>query len=245
LILGVGGSEALMMALDCNDGSVLWQTPNPNAWRMTHSSVAPMTVDGQASFVYCASGGVVGVAAEDGRLLWEYPDWYIKFAVVPTPVVIDNERIFLSGGYDTESLMLTLTRQGDTIVPQPVFHVEDRVFGSEQQTPVLFEGHLYGVRPTQQLACMDLQGQVLWTSPRSIRFGLGPYMVINDKLFALTEKGTLVVAEATPADYVPVTQAQVLAGPRAWAPIAYVSGRLLVRDEHRMICLDITKENSN
>ncbi|MCG8701427.1 MAG: PQQ-like beta-propeller repeat protein, partial [Bacteroidales bacterium] len=241
LILGVGGGDALLMALDCNDGKVIWQTPNPEGWQMTHSSVARMTYAGQETFVYCASDGVVGVAAEDGRVLWQTPDWFIKFAVVPTPVVIDEEHLFLSGGYDTNSVMLKLTQQDDRIVPEILFELEDREFGSEQQTPVFYQGHLYGVRPTQQVACMNLEGEVLWTSPRGKRFGLGPYMVIADLLYVLSERGTMTIAQASPDAYQVVTSAEVLEGPRAWAPMAYVEGMLLIRDENRMVCLSIMR----
>ena len=69
LILGVGGTDALVMALDVRTGEVLWRTPNPLGWRMTHSSLTPMNLAGEKSYVYCTSGGVVGVSATDGRLL--------------------------------------------------------------------------------------------------------------------------------------------------------------------------------
>ncbi|HNU60471.1 MAG TPA: PQQ-binding-like beta-propeller repeat protein, partial [Aquaticitalea sp.] len=42
VILAPGGS-ALLIAVDGASGKVLWQTPNPDKWDMTHSSIIPMT----------------------------------------------------------------------------------------------------------------------------------------------------------------------------------------------------------
>jgi outer membrane protein assembly factor BamB len=238
VILGVGG-DALIMAVDCNDGRILWKTPNPRKWAMTHSSLIPMAFGGQRMFVWCASGGVAGVAADDGRLLWECPDWKISLATVPTPVAVGDGRIFLSGGYNAGAMMLQLKQDGGKITAEPVYRLKPEVFGSSQHTPILYEGHLYGVRPDQQLVCLDLDGKVLWTSTSTHRFGLGPYAIANGLLYVMDDEGLLTLVAATPSAYSPLSQAKVLEGPDAWGPMAFVSGRLILRDLKRMICLDI------
>ena len=79
-------------------------------------------------YVYCAGGGVVGVSANDGNLLWETTEWKIKVANVPTPVVVGEGRIFLSGGYNAGSMMLQLIKNNDSVEPQIVFRLEPEVF---------------------------------------------------------------------------------------------------------------------
>lgn len=240
LILGVGGPDALVMALDFRTGEVIWQTPNPSGWKMTHSSVVPMDLGGEKSYVYCASGGVVGVSSTDGRLLWEYPDWHINIANVPTPVVIDSERVFLTGGYNTGSMMLAVKPGGGAYVPEALFRLDPKVFGSDQQTPIYYDGYIYGVRPDGQLACLDTDGRIRWTSSSARKFGLGPYTIIDGFIFVMNDEGHLTVARATPDAYTQMTAARVLQGHDSWGPMAFVSGRLLVRDLTRMVCLDIT-----
>ena len=71
VILAPGGKDALLLALDSQTGKVLWQTPNPHGWKMTHSSVMPMEFGGERMYVYCANNGEVGVSAKDGAILWE------------------------------------------------------------------------------------------------------------------------------------------------------------------------------
>jgi outer membrane protein assembly factor BamB len=239
LVLGVGGKKALVMALDYRTGEVLWRTPNPQGWKMTHSSLVTMNLGDEKSYVYCSSGGVVGVSSTDGRLLWQYPDWHINIANVPTPVVIDSQRVFLSGGYNTGSMMLSIKPIGEEYIPEAVFRLDAKVFGSDQQTPIYFDGYLYGVRPDEQLVCLDPEGRIQWTSSSAHKFGTGPYTIINGLIYVMNDEGYLTVAKATPESYRPLTAAQVLHGHESWAPMAFASGRLIVRDLIRMACLDI------
>jgi outer membrane protein assembly factor BamB len=242
-IIAPGGS-ALMMVVDCETGEIVWQTPNPHKWKMTHSSIMPAEFMGKRMYVYCASGGIVGVSTEDGRLLWEYPGWKIRLANVPSPLVIGDGRIFFTGGYNAGSMCLQLTDENGEIVPKEIYRLKTEVFGSDQQTPILYEGHIYGIRPDRQLVCLDLDGNVIWTSSRTNRFGtrgLGPYSIADGLIYILDDEGTLTLAEATSAGYNQLAQAKVLDGPDAWAPMAFASGRLIIRDMNRMVCLDIAE----
>jgi len=246
-IIAVGG-DTLMMAVDCETGEIVWQSPNPHGWVMTHSSIIPTEFAGRRMYVYCASGAVVGVSAEDGSVLWETTEWKIRVANVPSPVVVDEGLIFLSGGYNAGSMLLQLApvssvedRNGGKIAAQPVFHLEPEVFGSPQHTPIFHDGYIYGVGADGQLTCLDLSGEVVWTSSSSNRFGLGPYTITNGLIYVMNDSGVLTLAEATPAGYVELAEAKVLDGPDSWAPMAVASGRLILRDLTRMICLDITE----
>ncbi len=239
LILGVGGKDALVMAVDYRTGEVLWETPNPKGWKMTHSSLVPMDLGNEKTYVYCTSGGVAGVSADDGRLLWQYPDWRINIANVPTPIIIDEERILLSGGYNSGAMMLSIKQVDDKYIPEPLFRLDPKVFGSDQQTPIYYKGYIYGVRPDEQLVCMDLDGNIKWTSSSANKFGLGAYMIINNMIYVLDDDGNMTIVKAAPGDYEPLTTAKVLEGHESWGPMSFVAGRLIVRDLTQMKCLDI------
>jgi outer membrane protein assembly factor BamB len=238
VILGVGG-ESLIMAVDVETGEIAWKTPNPRGWEMTHSSLVPIEFAGKRMYVWCASGGVVGVSAEDGALLWEMTDWQIRIANVPTPVPVGDGRLFFSGGYNAGAMMVKLSEENGQIRPAVKFRLEPDVFGSPQHTPIFYQGHIYGVRPDEQLVCLDLEGNVVWTSGSTHKFGLGPYTIINGLIYVMDDHGKLTLAEATPTGYVQLAEADVLAGIDAWAPMALASNRLILRDLTKMICLDI------
>ncbi len=245
VILAPAGDDVLLMALDIASGEVIWQSPNTLGWSMTHSSVVPMTLDGKATYVYVGSGGVAGFAAEDGALLWHTPDWKINIAAIPSPVVIDDRRIFLSGGYDAGCMMIELRRDERAQPGAPpyevkqVFRLDAKTFGSTQQTPILYRDHLFGVRPNGEVVCLDLAGNVAWSSSTKHKFGLGPYLVADGLLFVLDDAGRLVLAEASPTGWRLLAEAEVLAGPDAWGPMALVGGRLLLRDLTVLKCLEV------
>jgi len=246
LILAPAGRK-LMVALNLDTLTMDWETDNPHGWQMTHSSVAAMDFAGRRMYVYCADAGVVGVWGDDGKIAWEYPGWTVTMANVPMPIPVGDGRIFLCGGYGSGCMMLQLREQGGRVVPEPLWRRPQEVFGAEQQTPVLYDEHIYGVitkdagKLKEQLTCLDLSGNQLWTSGRDNRFGPygGPYMIANGMIFAANDDGVLTLAEAVPSSYKQIARAKVLQGKQCWAPMALAGGRLLIRDVKRMVCLDL------
>lgn len=241
VILAPSGSS-LMIAVDIATGEVIWETPNPRDWKMTHVSIAPMEIIGRKTYVYCGHRGVAGIAADDGSLLWETPDWKISLATVCTPVPVPGDRIFLSGGYNAGSMMLAITEQGGKFNATPEFRLDADTFGATQQTPIFHDGYLYGVRPNGELVCLDLEGKVRWASGMDHRFGLGPFIIADGKIIVMDDSGGLSMAQATPDTFIPLGKAQVLDGHDSWGPMAIAGGRLIVRDLTRMVCLDLRKK---
>jgi len=253
-ILAPAGDEWLLVGVDLETGQVAWRTPNPRGWRMTHASVVPMAFKGRRMYVYCGSGGVAAVAAEEGAgakagdLLWERDDWRVKFANVPSPVPAGEGRLLLAGGYGAGAMLLQLKEEEDgKITTSVIWRLENsREFGSEQQTPIFYGNHVFGILPKEagglggQLVCLDLEGRHVWTSGSADKFGLGPLLVAGDRLLVMNDDGLLTMAEATSAGFRPLAKAQVLPdGHETWGPMAIVGGRLIVRDLKRMVCLDL------
>lgn len=239
VILAPGGKNALLLALDLATGKPLWQTPNPNDWKMTHSCVVPMDFAGRHLYVYCASKGVVGVDAKDGAQLWETADWKISIATVPTPVSLPEGKVFFTGGYGVGSLMLQLGEQEGKLTTKTLFRLGAEVFSATQHTPILKNGYLYGVRADNRFVCLDLNGKVAWASGAGETFGLGGFLIADELILAMNDAGKLRLLEASPARCNVLGEAQVLAGRESWAPLALADGRLLARDLTRLICLDV------
>ena len=241
-IIAPSGSEALMVALDCETGEEVWRTPNPFTWEMTHVSIMPMILDGQQTFVYCGKGGVVGVRAADGEILWSTPDWQIEIATCPSPVVLSENRIFCCGGYQAGSVMLQIVpdSQSGKYKALTLFRLKYTVFGSEQQTPVFHAGHLFGIRENdKQFVCLDLDGRIVWESGRTEKFGSGPYIVADGMFLILDDDGKLTGCEAVSTGYQKLFEAEIMEDWNCWAPLAIVQGRLLLRDQMSMKCIDI------
>jgi outer membrane protein assembly factor BamB len=241
VILAPCGKDAMLVAVDCATGRILWKTSNPRSWEMTHTSIVPMTFQERKMYVYGGSGGVAGVAAENGELLWDTTQWTIKIAAIASPIPIGDGRIFLSGGYDAGAAMLRLNAQNGKFTPEILYRLKENVFGATQQTPIFSDGNIYGVRPNGELACLDLDGKVRWTSGVANKFGLGAFLMAGKLLYVVDDDGKMVMADVNSTEYRPLATAKVLAGHEAWGPMALAGGRLLVRDFARMVCLDVAE----
>ncbi|MHB1307923.1 MAG: outer membrane protein assembly factor BamB family protein [Limisphaerales bacterium] len=239
LILAPAGPEALVAALELATGKVLWQSPNPRAWKMTHSSVTPVDFAGRRQYVYCGSHGAAGVAAADGTPLWDTTEWKISIATVPSPVPLEQGRIFLAGGYDAGAMMLQLQEENGQVSVSTLYRLAPGVFGSTQHTPIYHAGHLFGTRPDGRFVCLDPAGKIVWTSERGTNFGLGPYLLADGAFLVMNSSGKLTLIEASTERYAALAEAKVLDGMESWGPLALVGGRLLARDLTRLICLDV------
>lgn len=190
-------------------------------------------------YVYCANNGVVGVSARDGTLLWETTSWKISIATVPSPLILPEGRIFLSGGYNAGSQMLQVKKEQSGWKVQTLFKLDPEVFGATQHTPILYENHIYGTRADGRFVCLDLDGKVVWTSDAGQQFGLGSFLLADGVILAMNDSGLLRLFEASPRKYNFLSQAQVLQGRESWGPLALADNRLLARDLTRLVCLDV------
>lgn len=247
VILAPAGTNALMLAVDLQTGRVLWELPNPDGWKMSHACVTPMTIAGTPMYVYFALGGAAGVAT-DGKLLWTTTAWAPNI-VAPSPVHLGDGRILITSGHGAGSMLLQVRKIGDTFsVLPPLKTWTCREFASEQHTPVVYQDTVLTILPKdggplrQRLVCMDLAGDLKWTSDAANRFGLGPFLIADDKIFILEDNGRLTMARASTARYEQLAVVDLLDGKEAWAPMAIADGLLLLRDWKTMICLDLRKE---
>jgi outer membrane protein assembly factor BamB len=233
------GGAALMVAYDLATGKEAWRAPNPDGWQMTHSSILPYALAGQRMYVYCASGGVAGVSAKDGTTLWKTADWVVHTANIPTPVPIGADRLLLSGGYGAGSLMLRLQASGGAITPSTVFRLKESEFGAYQQTPIFYDGFIYGVVPNGQLVCLSPDGETMWKSGTANRYAWNAYVLAGGMLYLLNDRGELNLVTATPDGFHLLAKAKVLSGGEYWGPMAVAGRRLLIRDLTSLVCLDI------
>ena len=248
-VLAVGGS-ALLIGVDCRTGTRRWETPNPHDWKMSHSSIIPMTIENTRMYIYCAIGGIVGVSAEKentGELLFESSAWN-NSVVAPSPVYLGNGKIYLTAGYGAGSMVCRVSKKKDTFTVEVLQKLSpDQGLAAEQQTPLYYKDHLFSIMPKDagalrnEFVCVhpDDCSRIVWSSGKTKRFGLGPYLMADDKFFILSDEGVLTVIEASTKEYRELTQAKILNGHDAWGPLAIAGGRMLARDSRQMVCVDL------
>jgi len=231
---------------------LLWETPNPDGWKMSHSSVMPWTYKGRRMYVYSAVGGVCGIAADGenvGKVLWQTNRWN-NSVVAPSPICMPDGRVYLAAGYGAGGMMLKVSGSGNSFSVEVLDQFKpSEGFSSEQQSAIYMNGHLFGIQPKDagqyrnELICVNPVNprNVIWSSGKTVRFGLGPFIVADNKMFILSDEGVLTIAQPSLTEYRQLDQLKVLDGYDAWGPIALADGYMVLRDSKTMICLDMRK----
>jgi outer membrane protein assembly factor BamB len=250
LILAPAGKEILMVGIDCETGEIVWQTPNSIGYKMSHSSIMPMTIQGKETFVYAGIGGICGVSAEiadKGKLLWNVEKWKPS-VIAPSPLQLSTNEIALTAGYGAGGALLQVKNTNEkwsaNITDQ---YKPSEGLSSEQQTPILYEQIVITILPKdgggrrgKVVAYSPSNLRVpIWESAADERFGLGPYLIINNHLFALKDDGELYVYKLEQKRMNLIKKQRILDGHDAWGPMAYADGYLLLRDANWVYCLKI------
>jgi outer membrane protein assembly factor BamB len=250
-IIAIGG-KSMMIGIDCKTGKVAWTTPNPMNWKMSHSSIMPMIVSGKKMWVYAAIGGICGISASGadmGTILWKNSE-FAPAVVAPTPLILDNGMIVFTAGYGAGTAIIRVTSTDGKFAAKMVdqFRPSEGV-SSEQQTPLFFNGYLYSIMPKDagelrnRMAAFDPADcrKVVFSSDKSERFGLGPYIVGDGKFFILSDDGEMTIAKASGKKFNILDKARIINGQDSWGPIAISGGYLLMRDSHQLVCIDVHK----
>ena len=246
LIVATGGA-AILVALDKATGKELWRTPNqanpgnPGGYVMSHSSVMPAVLGGVKQYLYGTLKGPLGVSAKDGKLLWEFGRKF-NVAVAPSPIAVDEERVFMTASYDAGSVMVRVRRTGEAFKAEAVFDMKNNEWNSEVHTPIVYKGHMFAVGKKKRglFTCLSFDGKEVWTSEGKASFGLGSFMMADGMFFVLDgDTGKLRLIEASTTGYNELASAQVLAGQEVWGPMALSDGKLVLRDLTKMICLNV------
>jgi outer membrane protein assembly factor BamB len=231
IVLPGGPSGKSVVAYDKLTGTSVWKVlDDPQAY------TAPMmaTIGGRRQLLVVSAQRAMGLAIEDGRLLWAYPWSTYNGINVAQPVVLSENRLFLSASYDHGAAVVELTPTGDAFTATTVW--KNNRMKNRFSTSVLYENHLYGL-DEGILACLDpLTGELKW---KGGRYGYGSLVLAGGHLVVLSERGDLVLVKATPVRHEEVTSFSAIDG-KTWNPPALSGGRLLVRNATEMAAFDIS-----
>lgn len=250
-----GGKEATIVALKKKSGDVVWKSavkglerkaPAPNPKRPNrgggpdyaqagYSSVVVATIGGVKQYVQFLSGGVVGVDAGDGKLLWHYEEPANTTANISTAVV-QGDRVFAASGYGTGGGQVKVVKSGDGFTAEQQYFVNK--FQNHHGGIVLVKDHLYGTN-NGSLMCVDFKtGKVAWED-RSV--GKGSVTYADGHLYVRGEGGKVALVEANPDKYVETGRFDQpdRSKQAAWPHPVVANGKLYIRDWDALFCYDV------
>ena len=240
VIVTAGVPGAAVVAYEKKGGKLAWKAGDDPAG---YSSPALLHVGGREQIVAFTGPSAIGLAPNTGALLWRYPYVTDFDCNIATPLAVDG-KVFVSSGENHGSALLSLEKSGDEFAVKEAWTSQGAasVLRNEWQTSILLDGHLYGfdnvgsAGPVTHLTCVNAAaGKRVWQQPR---FGKGNLIAADGKLWISTMKGELVVVRATPRAYDELGRGEFVGSTRQ-AP-ALADGRLYLRDDAEIVCLDIS-----
>lgn len=245
LIALVGDTNgAGVVCFDKFTGKVLWQSQNDRA-----ANAAPITArigDSEPKQVLAFTvEGLIGLNLGTGDLLWRIPLTTTHGRHVTTPV-IDGNIIMVAS--KENSLM------GVELTPEPIaanpgtpkwqaaikWQTPDHLVNFS--SPVAVGGYIYGLGPDKNLFCVETKtGKPMWSeegfTQKPAENAHLAIIVLGDNLLVLTETGELVLVAADPKEFKELGRAQVCRS--NWCNPAYADGKLFLRDDRELICVDL------
>lgn len=245
VIVAPQSADAFVAAFDRKTGKLVWGSEKLGG--AGHSTPIVATLDGVPQVVMISAtnlGGVVGLALDDGRILWKYMGWYCKIPI-PFATALTEDRLFVTGEYGAGSVMLQVKQDGGIFKVTELFKVED--IESQIHQPILHADHLYlnsnGNSRNDGMLCMALDGSVAWRTRDTEglpRFERGGLLFADGMIIALDGKqGTLHLIDPSPEVYTELARAPIFHGSKMWAPMALSNGKLVLRSQEEMKCLDL------
>lgn len=225
---GAGGRG--IVAYDKLSGRRVWGSlDDPGAY----ASPVVVSLGGRRQVLVMMASRVVGVALEDGKLLWEHP-WATQQGInAAEPIVVGPSRVFVSSGYGQGAALLELSPQGGGYQARAVW-TSSRM-KNKFNSSVLHEGHIYGL-DEGILACIEAQtGALKW---KGGRYGFGQILLASGHIVVLTEDGDVVLVRASPDRLREKARFSALSG-KTWNFPAITDGVLLVRNESEMAAFRI------
>jgi len=270
LIIASQAPEAGVVAYNKNTGEIVWKTPNLGNESYVSPAVVKIDGKNHIVMITSSTnsighpdlpktmGNIVGIEPLTGKILWKFSDWYCEISV-SSAVDAGNNKVLVVGGYQLGALMIEVNKQADgSYGTKELFRTVE--FGDQTKPPLLIDGYFYGQYGTNNrrdgLVCMSMDGQIMWKTKRAPDFNKGSMILADGLILATDGAKKLYLIEPDPSQFKQIASAELLGEPKKqadgiaarvggstqnWAPLALSNGKLLIRDQNRLMCVKVVQ----
>ena len=233
VVVVTGGNESghCLFAYNRETGEPLWQAGDDQG---SYASPTLVTLAGKKVVLSSNANTLTAHDPSTGMVLLSYPWGSSKWPRAAQPTIVPGDRIFLSAGYGMGCLMLQIraTAEGKLTATE-LWH--NNKMKTQFNSVHVLNGHIYGL-DDGGLACMKIEtGERLW---KDGRFGAGQSLLVDDAVLIQSERGEVVLAEASPTGFKALAQLSAL-NSKTWNHPVLAGRYLLVRNDQEMVCYEM------
>jgi outer membrane protein assembly factor BamB len=222
-IYNVGEAGA---GLNKKTGEVVWKS---GTGASGYSQAIAFNLGKDRLAIFMAASDAIALNPKTGVVAWTHP-WKTSYDINAADPIVSGNKVFVSSGYNHGASVFEVIDNKTKVI------WENKNLRNQFSSSVLCKGHLYGV-DEGQLRCVDFAtGEVKWTDKAS---GKGTLILADGKLLVLSEKGELIIAEASTEAFKPLGRAQILGG-KCWTTPALANGKLYARNaKGDLVCVEL------
>ncbi|KKK71448.1 hypothetical protein LCGC14_2913790, partial [marine sediment metagenome] len=226
------GGSACIVALDKMTGRDVWKSPKFGAPQ--YSSCIYVKYKGMPMIINGTRGGILGVHAKTGQLLWSNTFSAGNTANCPTPAFADGY-VFWANGYGKGGICLKLSVHRRGVSAREVWRTRDMV--CHHGGYVIVDGHIYGDNGGG-ITCIELAtGKVKWKHGGA---GKGSLCYADGMLYLFGERGGRVAfGPASPNGFNITGTFSVSGRGPSWAHPIVIRGGLSLRYDDTLYVFDV------
>jgi len=230
VIAHLGGKDnGAIIAYDLTTGDQKWQWSEEGP---EYASPNLLTVDGTKQIVMLTEKSVVSLEVSSGKLLWQIPFIPGQRAYNAATPIIDGQTVIYTGaGRGTTAVKVE--KQGNGFTAKELWSNSE--IGVQFNTPVLKDGHLYGLSNRGNFFCINSQtGQTAWIDPtQTDRGGFTSIVDVGSVLLALPSGTGLIVFKPNTKEYAELARIKVSDTPIYAHPVI-VGNRIFIKDANTL-----------
>ena len=236
VILTPGGKMHNIVALNKNDGSIIWSCPGEGD---LSSYCSPLYIANQETplIITTMASHIIGVEAATGKMLWSHKYENNRKIHPNTPVYDGKDMALITNGYDKGSVMLRLTNGGRSV--QKVWENDD--LKSKHGGVVKIDNYAYvggDDRSGRYWYCVDWNTGEIKYKDNTITAGV--VIAADGMLYCYSERGEMALVRATPEKFDLISQFSIALGTSThWAHPVIYQGVLYVRHGNTLMAYKI------
>lgn len=240
--------RAGIIALDSKTGKELWN--NKEFFGQTYVSPIVYNIAGVEQIIVMVPRKIAGIDPKTGKTLWIYKG-YKNPIPIPTITALGKDRFFITGGYRSGSVIVDITQKNGSFSVKQVKRLRQ---GAQIHPGIFINNHIYVnlnenanlQRKPPNITCIDRNGNIKWKSQNMIDIGRGGMIAVNDLLVVLGgQSGMLYLVEPNAKGFKQLASARVFKKQGSnyiWSPMAFSQGKLLIRDQNKLKCIQLTND---
>ena len=226
VIISLSGKLA---AYDAANGKPRWIGPDGGD---SYSSPHLLIIDGVSQILLMSQSGALSVDPFRGTQLWKY-SWPMESRILQPAVIVGGD-LLLAGEAAGVKRVTVSHPEGQWTVKECWKSTEMKLNFNDF---VIHDGYAYGFDGAR-IACMDIKdGKCKWKGDRY----RGWLLLLADQnlLLVLTEKGELVLVNATPLEFSELARIPAITG-KTWNHPALAGDILLIRNSQEMVAFRLS-----